>query len=61
MNSELYFVGLGVMNLYGYLVKNKIGYEFEEVKDFVNIFFMIMNYYFIECLMEIVKECGEKY
>lgn len=49
------------MNLYGYLVKNKIGYELEEVKDFVNIFFMMMNFYLIECLMEIVKECGIKY
>ncbi|MDU0851400.1 MAG: ribonucleotide-diphosphate reductase subunit alpha, partial [Staphylococcus epidermidis] len=44
-NSELHSVGLGVMNLHGYLAKNKIGYESEEAKDFANIFFMIMNYY----------------
>ena len=30
-NSELHSVGLGVMNLHGYLAK--IGYESEEAKD----------------------------
>lgn len=60
-NSELHSVGLGVMNLHGYLAKNKIGYESEEAKDFANIFFMMMNYYSIERSMEIAKERGESY
>lgn len=60
-NSELHSVGLGVMNLHGYLAKNKISYESEEAKDFANIFFMIMNYYSIERSMQIAKERGEKY
>lgn len=60
-NSELHSVGLGVMNLHGYLAKNKIGYESEEAKDFANIFFMMMNYYSIERSMEIAKERGERY
>lgn len=60
-NSELHSVGLGVMNLHGYLAKNKIGYESEEAKDFANIFFMMMNYYSIERSMQIAKERGEKY
>ncbi|MFI9032992.1 class 1b ribonucleoside-diphosphate reductase subunit alpha [Staphylococcus pasteuri] len=60
-NSELHSVGLGVMNLHGYLAKNKISYESEEAKDFANIFFMMMNYYSIERSMQIAKERGEKY
>lgn len=55
-NSELHSVGLGVMNLHGYLAKNKIGYESEEAKDFANVFFMMMNYYSIERSMQIAKE-----
>lgn len=60
-NKELHSVGLGVMNLHGYLAKNKIGYESEEAKDFANIFFMMLNYYSIERSMEIAKERQEVY
>ncbi|KXA44429.1 MULTISPECIES: class 1b ribonucleoside-diphosphate reductase subunit alpha [Staphylococcus] len=60
-NSELHSVGLGVMNLHGYLAKNQIGYESEEAKDFANVFFMMMNYYSIERSMQIAKERGEAY
>ena len=44
-NDELHSVGLGAMNLHGYLVKNGITYESEEARDFANVFFMLMNYY----------------
>ena len=57
-NSELHSVGLGVMNLHGYLAKNKIGYESEEAKDFANTFFMMMNYYSIERSMKLRKNVG---
>ena len=60
-NNELHSVGLGVMNLHGYLAKNKIGYESEQAKDFANVFFMMMNYYSIERSMEIAKERQETY
>lgn len=60
-NNELHSVGLGVMNLHGFLAKNKIGYESEQAKDFANIFFMMMNYYSIERSMEIAKERQETY
>lgn len=60
-NSELHSVGLGVMNLHGYLAKNQIGYESEEAKDFANVFFMMMNYYSIERSMQTAKERGEAY
>lgn len=44
-NDDFHSVGLGAMNLHGYLAKNLIAYESEEAKDFVNTFFMMMNYY----------------
>lgn len=55
-NEELHAVGLGVMNLHGYLAKNKISYESEEAKQFVRTFFMMMNFHSIEKSMEIAKE-----
>ncbi|MFF2093891.1 class 1b ribonucleoside-diphosphate reductase subunit alpha [Paenibacillus sp. NPDC058174] len=60
-NEELHSVGLGAMNLNGYLAKNKIAYESEEAKDFASTFFMMMNYYSIEQSMEIAKERGETF
>jgi ribonucleoside-diphosphate reductase alpha chain len=57
-NSELHSVGLGAMNLHGYLVKNRIPYESEEAKDFVRTFFMMMNFYSLEKSMMIAKETG---
>jgi ribonucleoside-diphosphate reductase, alpha subunit len=55
-NEELHSVGLGAMNLHGYLVKNQIAYESREALDFCNVFFMIMNFYSLERSMEIAKE-----
>ncbi|WP_411501609.1 class 1b ribonucleoside-diphosphate reductase subunit alpha [Brevibacillus centrosporus] len=55
-NRELHSVGLGAMNLHGYLAKNKIAYESEEAKDFARTFFMMMNFYSLEMSMEIAKE-----
>lgn len=55
-NAELHSVGLGAMNLNGYLAKNSIAYESEEAKDFARTFFMMMNYYSLEKSMEIAKQ-----
>ncbi|MEK4781209.1 class 1b ribonucleoside-diphosphate reductase subunit alpha [Bacillus sp. FSL L8-0199] len=60
-NDELHSVGLGAMNLHGYLAKNKIAYESKEAKDFARTFFMMMNYYSIEKSMLIAKEKGETF
>lgn len=57
-NRELHSVGLGAMNLHGFLAKNKIAYESEEAKDFARTFFMMMNYYSLEKSMEIARERG---
>jgi len=57
-NEELHSVGLGAMNLHGYLAKNKIAYESPEARDFVRTFFMMMNYYSLEKSMEIARDRG---
>ncbi|HJE19477.1 class 1b ribonucleoside-diphosphate reductase subunit alpha [Aliicoccus persicus] len=60
-NDELHSVGLGAMNLHGYLVKNGITYESEEARDFANVFFMLMNYYSLERSMEIAIERNQTF
>ncbi|MDQ0494686.1 class 1b ribonucleoside-diphosphate reductase subunit alpha [Paenibacillus brasilensis] len=60
-NREMHSVGLGVMNLHGYLAKNKIAYESNEAKDFVRTFFMTMNYHSIEKSMEIAKAAEQSF
>lgn len=57
-NRELHSVGLGAMNLHGFLAKSFIMYESTEALDFANTFFMMMNYYSLEASMEIAKERG---
>ena len=60
-NDEFHSVGLGAMNLNGYLAKNLIAYESEEAKDFANVFFMMMNYYTLERSMQIAKKRNETF
>ena len=60
-NEELHSVGLGAMNLNGYLAKNGIPYESEDAKDFSNVFFMLMNYYSLQASMQIAIERGETF
>ncbi|WP_375163021.1 class 1b ribonucleoside-diphosphate reductase subunit alpha [Paenibacillus sp. SC116] len=60
-NEELHSIGLGAMNLHGYLAKNGIAYELEEARDFVRTFFAAMNYYSLEKSMLIAKERGETF
>ncbi|ATF16581.1 class 1b ribonucleoside-diphosphate reductase subunit alpha [Brevibacillus brevis X23] len=55
-NEDLHSIGLGAMNLHGYLAKNHIQYESKEARDFVRTFFMAMNYYSIEKSMQIARE-----
>jgi len=54
-------VGLGAMNLHGYFIKNNIRYESEEAKEFVNIFFMLVNYFTIQASSEIAKHNNKSF
>ena len=60
-NEELHSIGLGAMNLHGFLAKNLIQYESREALGFCNVFFMMMNYYSLERSMEIAKERNETF
>ncbi|WP_166335315.1 class 1b ribonucleoside-diphosphate reductase subunit alpha [Sphingobacterium chungjuense] len=60
-NRELHSVGLGAMNLHGFLAKSFIMYESTEALDFANTFFMMMNYYSLEASMDIAKERGRTF
>ncbi|MFL1672655.1 class 1b ribonucleoside-diphosphate reductase subunit alpha [Paenibacillus dendritiformis] len=57
-NRELHSIGLGAMNLHGFLAMNKIQYESYEARDFVRTFFMMMNFYSLERSMLIAQERG---
>ncbi|MGH1107348.1 class 1b ribonucleoside-diphosphate reductase subunit alpha [Bacillus paranthracis] len=57
-NATLHSVGLGTMNLHGFLAKNFIPYESEDAKDFARVFFAMLNYHSIEKSSEIAKERG---
>ena len=60
-NRELHSVGLGAMNLHGYLTKNRIAYESAEAKEFARAFFMAMNYYSLEKSMHIARDTGIRF
>lgn len=60
-NRELHSVGLGAMNLHGYLAKNFVMYESEEALDFANVFFMMVNFYSLQASMEIARERKETF
>ncbi|MFK3936538.1 ribonucleotide reductase N-terminal alpha domain-containing protein [Alkalihalobacillus sp. NPDC078783] len=60
-NNAMKSIGLGAMNLHGYLASNHIMYESKEARDFANTFFMMVNFYTLERSMELAKETGETY
>nr|WP_310876945.1 class 1b ribonucleoside-diphosphate reductase subunit alpha [Priestia megaterium] len=60
-NQLMKSVGLGAMNLHGFLAKNNMLYESSDARDFANTFFMMMNFYSLERSMEIAKETGITY
>ncbi|MGW9604519.1 class 1b ribonucleoside-diphosphate reductase subunit alpha, partial [Heyndrickxia sporothermodurans] len=44
-NDMYHSVGLGAMNLHGFLAKNKIYYGSPEALEFTDIYFMLLNYW----------------
>ncbi|MBL0701709.1 MAG: class 1b ribonucleoside-diphosphate reductase subunit alpha, partial [Spiroplasma sp.] len=60
-NDDFHAVGLGVMNLHGYLAKVKIAYESQEAREFASVFFAAMNYYSLKKSMEIAKRKKEAF
>lgn len=60
-NDELHSVGLGAMNLHGFLAKNQIRYGSELAHEFLDVFFSAMNYWSIVASMNIAREREETF
>ncbi|MDT7920827.1 MAG: class 1b ribonucleoside-diphosphate reductase subunit alpha [Meiothermus sp.] len=60
-NQAFHSVGLGAMNLHGFLAKNRLPYESVEARDFVRSFFAAVNYHSLKRSMEIARERGVRF
>ncbi|MGE9877933.1 class 1b ribonucleoside-diphosphate reductase subunit alpha [Bacillus velezensis] len=60
-NREMRSIGLGAMNLHGYLAQNGIAYESEEARDFANVFFATVNYWTLVRSNELAQQTGSTY
>lgn len=60
-NDMYHSVGLGAMNLHGFLAKNKIMYGSPESLEFVDVYFMLLNYWTLVESNNIAKERGESF
>ena len=58
-NDSSHSIGLGAMNLHGYLVREDIIYTSKEGREFADVFFAMMRYYAIKTSMNIAIEKGE--
>lgn len=54
-------VGLGAMNLHGYLANNGIMYDSDLGLEFADVFFAMVKYYALKRSMEVAKETGKTY
>ena len=55
-NDKSHSIGLGAMNLHGYLVRENVLYTSEEAIDFCNVFFAMIRFYAIKSSMKIAME-----
>jgi ribonucleoside-diphosphate reductase alpha chain len=60
-NRKSHAIGLGQMNLHGYLAKERIHYGSEEALDFTNMYFYTVVYHAIRSSNKIAKERGETF
>ena len=60
-NSESHAIGLGQMNLHGYLGRERIFYGSEEAIDFTNIYFYTVLFHCIRASMSIARERGQRF
>lgn len=58
-NSENHALGLGAMNLHGFLATNQIYYNSPEAIDFTNIFFYTVAYHAFKASSELALEKGK--
>lgn len=55
-NDKSHSIGLGAMNLHGYLVRENVLYTSYEACDFCNVFFAMIRFYAIKSSMKIAME-----
>jgi ribonucleoside-diphosphate reductase alpha chain len=60
-NSLSRAVGLGAMNLHGYLASEGLEYGSDEALEFVDVYFSTVLYHAIRTSMELAKETGQKF
>ncbi|HEM7408505.1 TPA: class 1b ribonucleoside-diphosphate reductase subunit alpha [Clostridioides difficile] len=60
-NSNSHSIGLGAMNLHGYLVRENILYTSDDAIDFSNVFFAMVRYYSIKASMKIAIERNQTF
>ncbi|MGI6877779.1 class 1b ribonucleoside-diphosphate reductase subunit alpha [Microbacterium sp. gxy059] len=60
-NDKSHAIGLGQMNLHGYLSRERIFYGSEEGIDFTNIYFYTVLFHALRASNEIAKERGETF
>jgi ribonucleoside-diphosphate reductase alpha chain len=60
-NNKSHAVGLGAMNLHGYLARERMYYGSEEALDFTNMFFYLMAYHAVKTSNLISQETGIKF
>lgn len=60
-NDSGHSVGLGQMNLHGFLAKERIHYDSPEAVDFTDVYFALVNYYTLVSSNRIAKETGERF
>lgn len=57
-NAANHAVGLGAMNLHGFLATNHLYYDSEEAVDFTDLFFHTMAYHAFKASCQLAKEKG---
>ena len=60
-NAHSHAIGLGQMNLHGYLGRERVHYGSEEGIDFTNIYFATVLFHAIRASMTIARERGERF
>ena len=60
-NSEGHAIGLGQMNLHGYLARESVHYGSEEALDFTNIYFYCVLYYALKASHQLAVERNSRF
>ena len=60
-NDESHAIGLGQMNLHGYLARERIHYGSAEGVDFTNVYFCTVLYHALRASNALAKEKGKKF